>query len=77
MNASEDVPLACANSKNVTGHSETKRACWATGMRSGFIYWERQRLDHDVVYSLRFQYRESLKDRMAPIVEHVNASWKN
>jgi hypothetical protein len=76
MNMSGEDALACANSKNVTAHTEAKRACWSTGKRSGFIYWQRERLEHDVLYSLRFQYRESFKDRMAPIVLHMNASWK-
>ena len=43
--------------------------------RGGFIFWQRERLEQNVVYSLRFQYKEALKDWMAPIVEHVNASW--
>jgi hypothetical protein len=76
MYAMGDSPFVCARSKNVTAHSETKRTCWSTGKRDGFIYWERARLERGVIYLLRFQYRESLKDRMAPIVEHVNASWK-
>jgi hypothetical protein len=69
------VGLSCANSPHVTAHKETKSTCWATGKRNGFIFWEREALAHDVLYSLRFQYVESMKTAMDPVVTHVNASW--
>ncbi len=75
MYADPEIPLMCARSKNVTAHTQTKRGCWSTGKRGGFIFWQRERLDRQVVYFLEFQYKEGLKDQMAPIVEHVNASW--
>ena len=71
-----DIPL-CAISKNVTAHNESKSSCFSTGKRDGYIYWERFVIAHDSVFSLRFQYAESLKSVMDPIVTHVNASWKH
>jgi len=69
------VGLSCASSPHVTAHTESKSSCWATGKRSGWIFWERQVIAHDVVYSLRFQYVESMKSAMDPVVTHVNKSW--
>jgi hypothetical protein len=66
----------CASSANVTGHRETKNMCWATGKRGGYIFWERSIVKNGVLFSLRFQYEDSLKEAMDPIVGHVNASWK-
>jgi hypothetical protein len=65
----------CASGASVSAHRETKNTCWATGKKEGFIYWERIVLRGGVLYSLDFQYRESLKEAMDPIVAHVNASW--
>jgi hypothetical protein len=69
------IPL-CTMSKSVTRHNESKSGCFSTGKHDGFIYWERYVIAHDKVFSLRFQYAESLKSTMDPIVTHVNASWK-
>ena len=68
------MPL-CASSKNVVAHSESKSGCFSTGKRNGTIFWERYAVTKDTVYSLRFQYSESLKSAMDAIVTHVNASW--
>jgi hypothetical protein len=67
---------ACARSPSVTAHKETATSCWATGKRDGFIFWERFAIENEVMYSVRFQYAESLKATMDPIVTRVNASWK-
>jgi hypothetical protein len=66
---------SCPNSKHVLARSETSTSCWATGKRDGFIFWERSVIAAGVDYSLRFQYVESLKEQMDPIVTHVNKSW--
>jgi hypothetical protein len=66
----------CASTPSVTGHRETKNTCWATGKRGRYIFWERSIVKDGVLFSLRFQYEESLKEAMDPIVGHVNASWK-
>jgi hypothetical protein len=65
----------CASSKNVVAHQESKSACFSTGKRDGIIYWERHVVAREIDFSLRFQYAESLKSAMDPIVTHVNASW--
>ena len=76
MNWMPEIGLSCASSKNVTGHEATKTSCWATGKRDGMIYWEKEAVSRDTLFSLRFEYAESLKTQMDPIVKHVNASWK-
>jgi len=70
-----DVPISCPNSTNVTKHRSGKNTCWATGKKDGFVFWEHTVRKGDIDYSLRFQYAESLKEVMDPIVEHVSASW--
>lgn len=70
-----DLPLSCPNSKNVTKHRSGKNTCWATGKKDGFVFWVHIVRKEDVDYSLRFQYAESVKEAMDPIVEHVSASW--
>jgi hypothetical protein len=67
----------CASSKNVVAHQESKSACFSTGKRDGFIFWERHVIAREIDFSLRFQYAESLKSAMDPIVTHVNASWSH
>ncbi|MEO8796985.1 MAG: hypothetical protein ABI551_03795, partial [Polyangiaceae bacterium] len=76
MNYLPELGLSCAASKNVTAHRATKTSCWATGKRDGMIYWEKQVVARDAVFSLRFEYAEALKTQMDPIVTHVSASWK-
>jgi hypothetical protein len=76
MHAIPDVPLGCASSSHVTAHKETKDTCWATGVRDGYIFWQRYVVKNDVMYSLHLQYSQSLRAQMDPIVTHVNASWK-
>jgi len=71
-----DLAPPCARSKNVTAHKETTSTCWATGERDGYVFWERYAVANEVMYSLRFQYAESLKAEMDPIVTRVSASWK-
>jgi hypothetical protein len=66
---------ACARSKHVTARTEAKESCFATGKRDGFIFWERFAVKNEVMYSLRFQYVEALKETMDPIVTRVNRSW--
>lgn len=77
MHAIEELSIheLCASSPNVSARKETKTSCWATGKRDGTIYWERVVIAHEVIYSLRFQYVESLKTEMDPVVTHVNESW--
>jgi hypothetical protein len=77
MHWSTDIegPL-CATSSHVTARKETKTSCWATGKRDGFIFWERAVVSRGVLYTLRFQYAESLKATLDPVVTHVNGSWK-
>lgn len=65
----------CPASNRVTARKETATTCFATGKANGFIFWERAVIAHGVLYSLRFQYVESLKDAMDPVVTHVNESW--
>jgi hypothetical protein len=65
----------CPASDHVTARKEIGKTCFATGKAHGFIFWERDVITHGVMFSLRFQYVESLKDAMDPIVTHVNASW--
>jgi hypothetical protein len=60
----------------VTARKETKTSCWATGKRNGFIFWERSVFSRGVLYTLRFQYAESLEATAGPLVTHVNRSWK-
>jgi len=78
MNASTEVGIReyCATSPNVIAHQETGTSCWATGTRHGFVFWERNVIAHDIAYSLRFQYAESLKSAMDSVVAHVNRSWR-
>jgi hypothetical protein len=76
MYSPSDGAPECASSPSVTGHRETKNTCWATGKRGGYIFWERSIVKNGVLFSLRFQYEESLKEAMDPLVGHVNASWK-
>jgi hypothetical protein len=76
MYAVPEVGLSCARSPHVVSHRESKTSCWSTGKRDGWIFWEREVIAGDVLYSLRFQYAVSLKSEMDPIVTHVNASWK-
>jgi hypothetical protein len=66
----------CASSSHVTFHKESQSSCMATGRNNGFVFWERGVLAHGVLYTLRFQYAESLKTAMDPVVAHVNASWR-
>lgn len=76
MNFMPDLGIPfCAVSKNVSAHSESKSGCFSTGKRGGYIFWERHVIARDVDFSLRFEYAESLKNAMDPIVTHVNASW--
>ncbi len=75
MQALGGMSVSCANTPNVTAHKETKTTCWSTGKRGGWIFWERQAIVHDMMYSLRFQYVDAMKGAMDPIVTHVNASW--
>jgi hypothetical protein len=70
------TPL-CTISKSVVAHNESKSGCFSTGKHDGFIFWERYVIARDIVFSLRFQYAESVKGAMDPIVTHVNASWKH
>jgi hypothetical protein len=72
----DDEQGTCPSSKNVTARRETKTSCFATGKANGFIFWERHEIARGVLYSLRFQYVESLKTAMDPVVTHVNASWR-
>jgi hypothetical protein len=72
----DDEPGSCPSSKNVTARRATKTSCFATGKAKGFIFWEREDIAHGVLYSLRFQYVDSLKAVMDPVVTHVNASWR-
>jgi len=72
-----ELGLSCPTSKNVTAHRATKTTCWATGKRDGVIYWEKEVFARDTLFSLRFQYAESLKAQMDGIVTHVNASWNH
>lgn len=65
----------CTISKSVTAHNESKSGCFSTGKHDGYIFWERYVIAKGTVFSLRFQYAESLKTAMDPIVTHVNASW--
>ena len=76
MHAIEELPLGCASSSHVTAHMAAKKSCWATGKRDGFIFWEKFVVAHEIMFSLRFQYAESVKAQMDPIVTHVNASWR-
>ena len=73
--AIDDAPPTCPNSKNVTAHRTGKNTCWSTGKKDGFIFWYHVIRKGDVEQSLRFEYAESLKDAMDPIVNHVSASW--
>jgi hypothetical protein len=75
MNWMEIDGVTCASSKNVVAHQESKSACFSTGKRDGYIFWERHVISHEIDFSLRFQYAESLKSAMDPIVTHVNSSW--
>jgi hypothetical protein len=65
-----------AKRKGMTAHSLTATDCWVTGRDGGRIFWEKTQLAGDVVYSLRFDYEERLKDAFDPLVAHVNASWR-
>jgi hypothetical protein len=76
MNWMDIDGVMCASSKHVVAHQESKSACFSTGKRDGYIFWERHVISHEVDFSLRFQYAESLKSAMDPIVRHVNASWQ-
>jgi len=76
INAMDNETLSCANSSNVTAHTESKTSCWSTGRKDGYIYWEREVLRRGVSFSLRMQYLESVKELMDPIVKRVNASWQ-
>jgi hypothetical protein len=71
-----DMPVECASSSNVTAHKESANDCWATGKRDGYIFWEKKQLKGKTTYSLLFQYKESLKAKMDPIVTHANDSWR-
>lgn len=68
-------PLVCPSSKNVTAHRNGKNSCWVTGKKDGFIHWEHIVRNGGEDHSLRFQYAESLKEVMDPIVKHVSSSW--
>lgn len=71
----EEAP-PCEKTPHVSGFKKTKTSCWRTGVVGDFIYWERWELQHDVLSSLRFQYKVSMKDAMDPVVTHVAHSWK-
>ncbi len=75
MNAIDGVAPTCASSSHVTAHDETATSCFATGKANGFIYWQREKIEDGVLYSLRLQYVEALKETMDPFVVHANASW--
>lgn len=70
------VSDVCPSSSHVTWRKQSNSSCIATGKAKGFIYWQRSVVAHGVMFSLRFQYVESLKAKMDPIVAHVNASWR-
>ena len=70
-----DFDGTCPASDHVTARKETAKTCFATGKANGFIFWERAVIAHGTMFSLRFQYVESLKDAMDSVVTHVNASW--
>lgn len=72
----DDELGACPSSRSVIARRTTKTSCFATGKANGFIFWERSEIAHGVLYSVRFQYVDSLKTAMDPVVTHVNASWR-
>jgi hypothetical protein len=75
MHYEPELGLSCPTSKNVTAHGAKKASCWATGKRDGVIYWHKEVVARQTLFSLRFQYSESLKAQMDAIVTHANASW--
>jgi hypothetical protein len=77
MNAIDDEDVICPNSVDVVFRKATKTSCFATGVKDGFIYWQRNVVSRGAIFSLRFQYAAELKAAMDPIVSHVNASWRH
>ncbi len=74
MNSMPDVDSLSCNA-HAQIHTASKSSCFSTGKHGGFIFWERHVIAHQIDFSLRFQYAESLKTAMDDIVAHVNKSW--
>jgi hypothetical protein len=75
-NGPDHAPPTCAASPNVMGSSRSAASCWATGRRDGYVFWEKSVVKGDVLYSLRFQYVDAVKEAMDSVVAGVTKSWK-
>lgn len=75
MNAVLPIEEMCTKQPGSVAHQVTKTSCFSTGVKDERIFWERTRLAGEVFYSIRFEYPESMKAEMDPVVTAVHKSW--
>lgn len=66
----------CKPEGGSTLHNLGEKSCWSTGRKSGRIFLHRLKHVGDFIYQLRFEYPDTLKREMDPVITRVEESWQ-
>lgn len=70
----EEFCKSSASRHRVTPRTLTPTSCLVTGSMAGKVFWEKTLVSENVLYGVRFEYDESAKAYVEPLINYVEGT---